>query len=137
VLYHYKRPDDWLWTPWETSSLEEDARSGNLHPDWRFRIDGDSQDYTLAELIEKERASKPVKAPDAAEAELLAPDGTWGVIIVVLSLAYISLLLFVPTQKGSSGLRFTLVGLALVWMGSGIRKIKAARAWKRHHSHKT
>jgi len=137
VLYHYKRPGDWLWTPWETSSVQEDAQIGRLESDWRFRIDGDSQDYSLAELIEKERASQSVNAPTAAEAEFLAPDGRWGVIIVLLSLAYISILLFLPTRNGSSGLRFTLVAVALVWMGSGLRKIKAARAWKRHHSHKT
>ena len=73
----------------------------------------------------------------AAEAEFLAPDGRWGVISVVLSFAYISIVSFAPTQNGSSGLRFTLVGVGVVWIAAGIRKIKAARAWKRHHLHKT
>jgi hypothetical protein len=136
VLYHYKRPGDWLWTQWETSSLQEDAHSGRLHPDWRFRIDGDSQDYSLADLVKKERANQPANTPDAAEAKFLAPDGTWGVISVILSVAYISILLFGTGWNELSGLRVMLLGMALGWMGWGIRKIKVARAWKRDHSPK-
>ncbi len=115
MLYHYKRPGDWLWTQWETSSLQEDAHSGRLHPDWRFRIDGDSQDYSLADLIKKERANQPANTPDAAEAEFLAPDGTWGVISVILSVAYISILLF-----GTGGMSYRALELCFwAWRSDG------------------
>ena len=137
MLYYYKRPSDWLWISWETSSLEEDANDRRLKSGWRFRIDGDSEDYSLAELIEKERARQFTKILDSAEAFFSRAGWQVGVTSVVLSLAYISILLFAPTQNGLSGLKFILIGTALVWLGSGIRKIKAARAWKRHHLHKT
>ena len=56
--YYYKRPGDWLWKAHETDSLAEDLRSGKLHEAWRYRLEGDTKEHTLAELLEAERVRK-------------------------------------------------------------------------------
>src|SRR5436309_2895045 len=63
--YYYKRPQDWLWHRHETSSLAEDVASGRLRPDWRYRVEGDPQERSLAELLGAERAhqSRPLTLP--------------------------------------------------------------------------
>ena len=67
---------------------------------------------------------------------MLAPDGTWGIIVVVICTAILSFLFFVPARVGASpSSKFYLAGFALIWMSSGIRQIRAARAWKKRHSH--
>jgi hypothetical protein len=69
------------------------------------------------------------------EAKMLAPDGTWGVIVVVLCTAMLAFLFFVPARAGASpSSKFYLAGFALIWMSSGIRQIRAAQAWKKRHS---
>src|SRR4051812_17973886 len=98
MLYHYKRPGDWLWTPHETPSLADDAASGRVAPEWRYRISGDAEVYGLADVLEKERTSMPKEtvSRSQAETELLAPDGTWGLIIVIICCALLAYVFFVP-----------------------------------------
>jgi hypothetical protein len=62
------------------------------------------------------------------EAEFLAPDGTWGLIVVVICTAILALLVLIPTRAGGSpSSKFYLAGFALLWMASGIRRVAAAR----------
>ena len=63
------------------------------------------------------------------EEEFLAPDGTWGYIVVVICTVGLALLFIIPTQDGgSTSNKFFLAGLAALWMASGVRKIAEARA---------
>lgn len=137
MLYYYKRPGDWLWTPHETASLADDAARRRVAPDWRYRVSGDAEVYSLADLLEKERANMP-KDPGArsqAEAELLAPDGTWGLLTVIMCGALLAFAIFVPARDGASpGSKWFLVAIILPWLGRGIAQIKAARAWKRNRA---
>jgi hypothetical protein len=76
---------------------------------------------------------KPDSHSDA-EAELLAPDGTWGTIVVVICTGILAFLVVVPVRAGESpSSKLLLAGLTLVWMSSGIRRIVAARAWNKRH----
>jgi hypothetical protein len=69
-----------------------------------------------------------------AESEFLAPDGTWGTIVVIMCTTILAFLLFVPTRVGGSpSSKLMLAGLTLTWMTSGIRLIVAAGAWKKRH----
>jgi hypothetical protein len=69
-----------------------------------------------------------------AEAEFLAPDGTWGTIVVIICIGALAFLMFIPTREGGSpSWKWVLAGLTLIWMASGIRQIAAARAWKKRH----
>ena len=71
-----------------------------------------------------------------AKSEFLAPDGTWGIIVVIICTAILAFLVFVPTRVGGSpSSKLVLAGLTLIWMTSGIRRIAAARAWKKRHSY--
>ena len=71
-----------------------------------------------------------------AESEFLAPDSTWGTIVVIICTAILVFLVFVPTRVGGSpSSKLVLAGLTLIWMTSGIRRIAASRAWKKGHSH--
>jgi hypothetical protein len=68
------------------------------------------------------------------EAEMLAPDGTWGIIVLVICTAILVFLFFVPSRAGALGSsKFYLAGFALLWMSSGVRRIVAAPAWKKRH----
>ena len=70
-----------------------------------------------------------------AESEFLAPDGPWGTIVVIICTAILAFLVFVPTRVGGSPSgKLVLAGLTVIWMTSGIRRIVAARAWKKRHS---
>jgi hypothetical protein len=70
-----------------------------------------------------------------AESEFLAPDGTWGTIVVIICTGVLAFLVFVPTRVGGSpSSKLVLAGLTLIWMTSGIRRIVAARAWKKRPS---
>ena len=131
--YYYKRPGDWLWKPHETESLAEDVRSGRLGPDWKYRIEGESEVRSLEELLEAERVRQSRRlTPD--EMCMLAPDATWGWIVVVGSALMLAVLLFVPLREGSTrAYKFYLAGLALIWMSSGIWRIRANKAWKSRH----
>jgi hypothetical protein len=137
MLYHYKRPGDWLWTARDTVSLAGDVASGHLKHDWRYRVDGDPQVHTLADLLEKEHARALKYGAHRTEAEeaLLAPDGTWGVITVIICCAVLAFVLFVPARPGGSpSSKWFVVAIALTWMGRGIALISAARDWKKRSS---
>lgn len=68
------------------------------------------------------------------EEEFLAPDGTWGYIVVVICTVGLALLFIIPTRDGgSTSNKFFLAGLAALWMASGVRKIAEARAWRKRH----
>ena len=131
--YHYKRPGDWLWRPHDTSSLAEDVRCGRLRAEWRYRIDGDPHEHSLAELLDAERArqSRPLTPADE---QMLAPDGTWGFIVVAGCAILLAVVVFVPSREGGSGSgKFYLGGFALMWMAWGVQQIRASRAWKAQH----
>lgn len=130
--YFYKRPGDWLWHPHETDSLAEDVESGRLQADWRYRLEGNSKEYKLAELLEAERVQQS-RVPTPAEEELTAPDGTWGMIVVVAASLFLLFLLLVPVRQGAGGSKLYLAGFALVGLGRGIEQIRASRAWKAQH----
>jgi len=74
MRYHYKKPGDWLWTPYTTESLAADAESGRVGTDWRFRPEGGSTDYTLVEALQSENP-QPRPAPNPA-AVGGGPEGT-------------------------------------------------------------
>jgi hypothetical protein len=66
------------------------------------------------------------------ESEMLAPDATWGTIVVVLALAGLALIVFVPAREGASpSAKFYLAGFAVLFLAYGVRLIVAARAWKK------
>jgi hypothetical protein len=131
--YYYKRPGDWLWKPHETDSLAEDFRSGRLHADWRYRVEGDAEEHSLAELLEAERARQSRRLTPAEE-EMTAPDGTWGTLVVVACSLVVLFVVFVPAREGASGsAKFSVAGFALIWMGWGIQQIRASRTWKAQH----
>ena len=68
------------------------------------------------------------------ETELLAPDGTWGIMVVVICVAILAFLFFVPSRAGASpSSKYYLAGFTLLWMSFGVRRIAAARAWKKRH----
>jgi len=78
------------------------------------------------------KESRPLSA---AEAELLAPDATLGVIIVVMCCALLAFVVFVPCGEGvPSSDKWFIVAIAVTWLGRGIAKITAARAWKRDNA---
>ena len=132
-FYYYKRPGDWLWHPHETASLAEDVRSGRISPDWKYRVAGDADEHSLAELLEAEHAHR-VRPRTPAEKEMLAPDGTWGFIVVVACSLLLLFIAFVPSREGATGSgKFYLAGIALIWMSWGIRLIRAGRLWKARH----
>ena len=131
--YYYKRPGDWLWHPHDTSSLAEDVRCGRLSADWKYRVEGDPNEHSLAELLEAERARRN-RPLTPTEKQMLAPDGTWGLIVVVACLLLLLFVIVVPVREGASGSgKFYLAGFALVWMSWGIRLIHVSRAWKARH----
>jgi hypothetical protein len=132
-LYHYKRPGDWFWRQIDTESIAATARTYGLGNDWRYRVEGDSTNRTLAELVEMERLDKEHSDHAPVEPSFTAPDGRWGYITVVLCCAALTLILLVPSQQPHSSGKFYLSGAVLIWMSHGIRQISAARAWKRRH----
>jgi len=68
------------------------------------------------------------------EAEFLAPDGTWGIIVVVICTAILALLVLIPNRAGGSPSgKFYLAGFALLWMSYGVRRVAAARVWRKRH----
>lgn len=71
--YYYKRPGDWLWRPHETSSLAVDVRSGRISANWKYRVAGDADEHSLAELLEAEHAHR-IRPRTPAEKQMLAPD---------------------------------------------------------------
>jgi len=76
--------------------------------------------------------NKRLQRRSPEEAEILAPDGTWGVIVVVTCSAILAFLFFAPVRPGGSpSSKFYLAGLALMWMSSGVRLIVAACSWKK------
>ena len=131
--YYYKRPGDWLWHPHDTSSLAEDVRCGRLSPDWRYRVEGDTEEHSLAELLEAERAREDRPVTPGAE-EAAAPDGTWGVIVVVACSLLLLFVIVMPAREGASASgKLYPAGFALIGMSWGIRQIQASRAWKGRH----
>jgi hypothetical protein len=134
MLYYYKRPGDWLWRQLHTDSITAAARGYRVGSDWRYRVEGDSTDRTLAELIEMERVAREGAShtpPD--DPSFVAPDGTWGYITVALCIAALALLAVIPAQSGHSSDKLMLVAFTLIWMSYGVGKISAAKAWKRRH----
>jgi hypothetical protein len=131
--YYYKRPGDWLWKPHETDSLAEDVSRGRLRADWQYRVEGDDEEHSLAELLEAERVRKS-RPLTPTEEEMTAPDGAWGWIVVVACSLLLLLVIFVPARQGASGSgKFYLGAIALFWLGWGIQQIRAAREWRAHH----
>ena len=130
MLYHYKRPGDWLWTPFETRSLAAEVRRRKLRPEWKYRSEADLGVHSLAELLEAERA-RQARPLTPREEEMLAPDGTWGWIVVVGCSLLLLAALFVPSREGASpSSRYSLAGIALAGIGWGVQQIQASRAWK-------
>jgi hypothetical protein len=65
----------------------------------------------------------PVPADDAME-----PDSTIGIFVVILCAAILAAVLIIPSREGASpGGKLSLVGIALVWLGWGIRQILRAK----------
>ena len=140
MLYYYKRPGDWLWTPHETSSFAADIPCGRVAANARYRISGEAEVYSLAEVLEKERATLPKDAGprSEAEAELLAPDGTLGVLIVSMSCALLAVAVVVPSrQEALPSSKWFRIGTALTLLNHGIAQITAARDWKRDRAGKS
>jgi hypothetical protein len=58
----------------------------------------------------------------------LAPDATWGTIVVVLAVAGLAFIVFVPAREGASlSGKFYLTALDLLFLSYGIRHIVGAR----------
>ncbi len=134
MLYYYKRPGDWVWRQLNTDSITAAAHGHRVGSDWRYRVEGDSTDRSLAELIEMERVARErVSHTRPTDSSLIAPDGTWGYITVMLCITALALLAVVPAQSGHSSDKLILVAFALIGMSYGVRKISAAKAWKRRH----
>ena len=63
------------------------------------------------------------------ESDHLAPDATRGTIVVVLALAGLAFIVFVPTREGASlSGKFYLAALGLLFLSYGVRHILGARA---------
>ena len=63
------------------------------------------------------------------QSDQLAPDATWGTIVVVLALAGLAFIVFVPVREGGSiSSKFFLAALDFLFLGYGIRHILGARA---------
>jgi hypothetical protein len=133
MLYYYKRPGDWLWRQLDTDSIAAAARGHRVGTDWRYRVEGDSTNRTLAELIEMEQLAGERASHTPADPSFVAPDGTWGYITVALCTAALALLAVIPAQSGHSSDKLILVALALIWISYGVQQISAANAWKRRH----
>jgi hypothetical protein len=133
MLYYYKRPGDWFWRSLDIASIEAAARGHRVGGDWRYRVEGDSTNRTLAELIDMERLARERISHTPSDPSFTAPDATWGYITVALCFAALTFLMVVPSQQPQSGGKFLLTGMVLIWMSYGIQKISAARAWKRCH----
>ena len=100
--YYYKRPGDWLWHPHETSSLAKDVHSGKISADWKYRVAGEADEYSLAELLEAEHAHR-IRPRTPAEEQMLAPDGTWGFIVVAACSLLLLFVMFFPSREGAIG----------------------------------
>jgi hypothetical protein len=62
------------------------------------------------------------------QSDQLAPDATWGTIVVVLALAGLAFIVFIPLREGASGSgKFYLAALDLLFLSYGIRHIVRAR----------
>ena len=134
MLYYYKRPDDWLWRELHTDSIAAAARGHRAGLDWRYRVEGDSSNRTLAELMEMERVARErASHAQPVDPSFTAPDATWGYITIVLCWAALAFIIIVPSQQPHSGSKFWLSGMVLVWMSYGVHLISAAKAWKRRH----
>jgi hypothetical protein len=134
MRYYYKRPGDWLWRQLDTDSIEAAVRGHRAGLDWRYRVEGDSTNHTLGELIEMERvAGEHERHTTAVDPSFTAPDATWGYITIVLCCAALAFLIIVPSQQPHSGTKLWLSGMVLVWMSYGVHLITAAKAWKRRH----
>jgi hypothetical protein len=136
MRYYYKRPGDWMWTPLDTGSLSRAVESGVVQPNWQFRIEGESATCSLVELLERERRLQRHAPRSEAEAKLLAPDGTWGVMLALLGAAFLAFALLVPIHPATfPNSRFAFIGFGVTWLMAGVRLARVARAWKRRHAH--
>jgi hypothetical protein len=136
MRYYYKRPDDRLWTPFDTGSLSRAVESGVVQPNWQFRIEGEATTCSLAELLERERRLQPHARRSEAEAKLLAPDGTWGIMLALLGAAFLAFALLVPLHRATFPTsRFAFIGFGITWLVAGLRLARVARVWKRRHPH--
>ena len=81
MSYYYKRPGDWLWRPHETSSLVEDVRAGRLSAGWRYRVEGDTEERTLSELLEAEQARQARPLTPAEEDDRSRPTGSGALLL--------------------------------------------------------
>ena len=60
----------------------------------------------------------------------------WGWVAVVATAALLAVVIFIPSQPGASASnKFYLTGLALVWMGWGIARVRVARKLKKQLGH--
>jgi hypothetical protein len=134
MLYYYKRPGDWLWRHLETNSIEAAALGHRAGNEWRYRIEGDSTNRSLTQLIEMERVAREHEShTPPVDPSFTSPDATWGYITVALCCAALAFLILVPSQQPHSSGKFWLSGMVLIWMSYGVQKISAAKAWKRRH----
>jgi hypothetical protein len=66
------------------------------------------------------------------EGDQLAPDATWGTIVVVLALAALAFIVFIPAREGASPSgKLYLTALDLLFLSYGVRHILGARARKK------
>ena len=134
MLYYYKRPGDSLWRQLNTDSIEAAARGHRAGVDWRYRLEGDPTNRTLAELIQMERVAREHESHTSpVDPSFTAPEATWGYITVMLCCAALAFLAIVPAQPGHSSGKVTMAAFVLIWMSYGVHLISAARTWKRRH----
>jgi len=133
MIYYYKRPGDWFWRRLDAASVEAAARGLRVGGDWRYRVEGDSTNRTLAELIDMERLAHERVSHTHSDPSFTAPDATWGYISVALCCAALALIIIVPSQHSHSSGKFGEAGMVLIWMSYAIQKISVAKAWKRRH----
>ena len=76
MRYHYKKPDRWTWTQYDTDSLEADVAAGRIGADWRIRRDGEGTDYLPRELIAAEAVARK-QAVDDKKRLMAKPLGAW------------------------------------------------------------
>src|ERR1044071_103764 len=113
---HYKRPGDWLWRRLNTNSIETAARERRAGVDWRYRIEGDSTNRTLADLIEMERSVHERASSRTTGPSVIRPDAIWGYIELTLSSSLLAFALFVSGRADADPhAKYSLTSAAVFW----------------------
>jgi hypothetical protein len=81
-------------------------------------------------------AKTKIEAIGFSELKRGQPDTVLGVVVIVLTLALMAFLLFVPPREGASlSSRIYLSGFALLGLAWGIDQLRRSRIRRRHKSH--